>query len=535
GPQFDPKDVDSIEMQRGGYSAEFGDRTYGVFNVVTRSGFERNREGELVLNYGSFNSTDDQISFGSHSDRFAYYTSVSGNRSEYGLETPITEILHDGRAGLSNFTSLIFNPTSIDQLRLVTSLRGDHYQIPNNFDLEAAGIRDAEDERDAFVNFSWVRTAGHGVLITLSPFYHFNRANYEGGRSDTPLIPQQERGSHYAGGEFAVAALAKKHNVRFGIAGFGQHDNELFGLTDPAANSSLRQRVRPSGDSESLYAEDQWRALSWLTLNGGVRLSRFAGGLTETAADPRVGAAIELPKIHWVLRGFYGRYYQPPPLSTVAGPIVDLALNQGFGFLPLRGERDEQAEAGLSIPFRNWAFEWDAYQTHARNFFDHDVLGNSNIFFPLTIERARIRGWEASLRSPQLFRRGKLHLAFAHQFVQGKGGVNGGLTDFSPPEDEFFYLDHDQRDTLSFGGEVALPWRVAASANFNYGSGFLEGDGPGHLPSHSTFDLALRRSFGETWEAELTGHLLDTSNTFGGTHYADPRQLSITLRYRFHY
>src|SRR5436853_373480 len=229
-------------------------------------------------------------------------TSVSGNRSEYGLETPITEILHDGRAGLSNFTSLIFNPTSIDQLRLVTSLRGDHYQIPNDFDLEAAGIRDAEDERDAFVNFSWVRTAGHGVLITLSPFYHFNRANYDGGRSDTPLIPQQERGSHYAGGEFAVAALAKKHNVRFGMAGFGQHDNELFGLTAPAANSSLRQWVRPSGDSESLYAEDQLRALSWLTLNGGVRLSRFAGGLTETAADPRVGAAIELPKIHWVLR-----------------------------------------------------------------------------------------------------------------------------------------------------------------------------------------------------------------------------------------
>ena len=27
-----------------------------------------------------------------------------------------------------------------------------------------------------------------------------------------------------------------------------------------------------------------------------------------------------------------------------------------------------------------------------RNFFDHDILGNSNIFFPLTIDRARIRG-----------------------------------------------------------------------------------------------------------------------------------------------
>ena len=66
GPQFDPKDIDYLEVQRGGYSAEYGDRTYGVFNVVTRSGFERNRQAELVAGYGSFNNTNDQISFGDH-------------------------------------------------------------------------------------------------------------------------------------------------------------------------------------------------------------------------------------------------------------------------------------------------------------------------------------------------------------------------------------------------------------------------------------------------------------------------------------
>ena len=78
GPQFDPKDIDSIEVQRGGYSSEYGDRTYGVFNVVTRSGFERNRKAELVTSLGSFNSTNDQISFGDHTERFAYYGSLSG-------------------------------------------------------------------------------------------------------------------------------------------------------------------------------------------------------------------------------------------------------------------------------------------------------------------------------------------------------------------------------------------------------------------------------------------------------------------------
>ena len=90
GPQFDPKDIDYLEVQRGGYSAEYGDRTYGVFNVVTRSGFERNRQAELVTSYGSFNNTNDQLSFGDHTERFAYYGSLSGYRTDLGLETPST-------------------------------------------------------------------------------------------------------------------------------------------------------------------------------------------------------------------------------------------------------------------------------------------------------------------------------------------------------------------------------------------------------------------------------------------------------------
>jgi len=540
-PAFDPKDIDTIQMQRGGYSADYGDRIYSVFNVLTRSGFERNNQGELVLDYGSYNSTDDQISFGSHTDRFAYYSSISGNRSEYGLETPIPEILHDERAGLSGFTSLIFNPNSKDQVRMVMAVRGDHYQVPNDFDQQAAGIRDTENEGDAFVNFSWVHAADRDITYTLSPFYHFNRTNYRGGPDD-PLITEQKLSSNYAGGTALMAVHKLRNTFRAGLEGYAQLDDQFFGLTDTVNNQFLRQGVSPTGNFEALYMEDQWRPLSWLTFNGGVRFSHFSSSFTETSADPRAGLAIQLPAIHWVLRGFYGRYYQPPPLSTVSGPLEQFAIGQGFGFLPLQGERDEQVEAGLTIPLLDWALDADAYQTKARNFFDHDVLGNSNIFFPLTIQNALIQGWETTLRSPQIMHRASMHLAFAHQFARGKGAVTGGLTDFSPPGSGYFFLDHDQRDTLSVGYQVALPWRLSTSGNFNYGSGFLFEDGPDHLPSHATFDFSFSRPFGERWNATLTAlnitnnrYLLDTSNTFGGTHYDDPRQIFVQLRYRFHY
>src|SRR5438874_13079794 len=142
-PQFDPKDIDYLEVQRGGYSAEYGDRTYGVFHVVTRSGFERNRQAELVTSYGSFNQTNDQLSFGDHSERFAYYGSLTGYRTSLGLETPVPRVINDQSAGLSAFTSLIFNKDASNQLRLVASARGDHYQVPID---PSNPLHDVEDE-----------------------------------------------------------------------------------------------------------------------------------------------------------------------------------------------------------------------------------------------------------------------------------------------------------------------------------------------------------------------------------------------------
>src|SRR3954470_6558052 len=111
GPQFDPKDIDYLEVSRGGYGAEFGDRAYGTFNVVPRSGFERNNEGELVTSYGSYNTTDDQLSLGSHTERFAYFGSFSGNFSDLGLETPVAKTLHDQAWGLGGFGNIIYNLT----------------------------------------------------------------------------------------------------------------------------------------------------------------------------------------------------------------------------------------------------------------------------------------------------------------------------------------------------------------------------------------------------------------------------------------
>ncbi|HKV29362.1 MAG TPA: carboxypeptidase regulatory-like domain-containing protein, partial [Candidatus Acidoferrales bacterium] len=161
GPQIDPKDIDYLEVMRGSYDAGYGDRTYGVFNVVPRTGFERNNDAEIVTSFGNFYQTNDQINFGGHTPRFAYFGGLNGNRSNLGLQTPTAQVIHDAENGFGGFGSLIFNADPRDQLRFVTSLRKDYYQIPydpnpndaENQQFDTSGLRDAQGESDAVLDF----------------------------------------------------------------------------------------------------------------------------------------------------------------------------------------------------------------------------------------------------------------------------------------------------------------------------------------------------------------------------------------------
>jgi outer membrane receptor protein involved in Fe transport len=547
GPQIDPNDIDTIEVQRGSYAADYGDRTYAVFNVEPRTGFERDNLGELVLSAGNFFQTNDQINFGSHTERFAYYASLSGYRSDLGLETPISKVVHDLTDGVGGFGSFIFNVDSHDQLRLITSARRDFYQIPydpaNASSPGVSFVRDAEIEGDVYVNLSWLHTLPHGILLTVSPFFHFNRANYQGNPNDFPVSTEDNHASDYAGGQATWGIVNGKHNARAGVYGFEQHDNQIFGLTfNDGSNPNFQDRENISGSLTALFAEEQYKATSWLTLNAGVRQTHFSGGVVENNTSPRAGAALRIPKLNWTFRGFYGRFYQAPPLVTAAGPLLQFVTGQNLGFIPLRGERDEEHQFGVTIPWRGWTLDADTFRTRVNNFFDHSSVGESNVFFPLTIDGALVRAWELTLHSPRLGKRVQLYVTYSNQIAQGRGRVTGGLTNFSPPTG-YFALDHDQRNTLHVGGNVSLPWQAYASTDVYYGSGFTNGTRPpDYLPGHTTVDLSLGKRFGESISVSLNGLnvgnrrvLLDNSQTFGGTHFLNPREMYVQVRWRFHY
>ena len=200
---------------------------------------------------GNFYQTDDQISCGGHTQRFAYYASLNGNRSNFGLQTPIPQVYHDAENGYGGFASFIYNNDAQNQFRVVGSLRQDYYQIPIDPDPNSIGnqilIRPARfpatdctmpNASPMAMLFSWIHTFDPSTLLTLSPFYHYNAAHYEGSPDDYPVSTNVNLQANYVGFQGILNKSFWRNDMEAGVYGFFQHQYSYFGnvFTDGTPN-----------------------------------------------------------------------------------------------------------------------------------------------------------------------------------------------------------------------------------------------------------------------------------------------------------
>jgi hypothetical protein len=570
GPQIDPKDIDSMETQRGSYDADLGDRTYGMFNVLPRNGWEFNRDGELFLYAGNLYTGEAQVALGDHSEKTAWYASATGSRSNYGLATPVAAIYHDATNSESGFVSLVRNQTPRDQLRVDGQYRQDYFDVPydpdaNDYECSSdyycsTGLRDAQSERDSFVIANWVHTFSPEALVSVAPFYHFNQSDYDSRTADYPAATTWDQNSNYAGAQADGRLDMGWNSFSGGLYSFVQAERDLFGVIDN--QDDVTYPNTPGSANAGLvefYLGDHLQLGQYVTLLGGERFSIYRAELDESATYPRIGATVRIPRLNWVLRGFYGHFFQPAPILTVSSSVLNYASSLGGGenaFTPIPSERDEEHQFGIEIPYRGWMLDVDTFKNRVNNFLDHSNLGESNMYFPIAVDGALIRAWEMTLHSPSLWRRGQFYVTYSNQIAEQRGNVIGGFTcsiaddpacDLGP---QYISLDHDKRNTLNTGFTANLPAHTWFSTNVYYGSGFSNGlagasegpyNGP-YLPVHTTFDSSVGHSLGENWKLSatvinVTNHrvLQDNSITIGGFHYNDPRMIAVEARYRFHF
>jgi Carboxypeptidase regulatory-like domain/TonB dependent receptor len=551
GPEVNPEDIQTLGAERGSYGADEGDRTYGIFNVIPKTGFNSENQADLDVTAGNFGQTDDYVSAASHSSDFAYYASLEGNRSNLGLQTPNSQIIHDQSVGYGAFTNLQYTPTVEDEVSFVGQMRQDDYQIPDCTtaladDPQCVGqFGDEQGEADNFAMASWSHTFTNNGVLTSSLMYHFERADYDGGTGDYPSITTYHHSSQYEGAEENYTLSTGRNHLDVGLFGFAQQDQADFNLAFTDHSSpTLAELESPTGNLSAGWVEDTYAVTRWLNLSAGLRQSHFQSSFTENESDPRYGATILLPRLNWVLSAFWGKYYQAPPLETLSGNLVGYATTQQTAFLPLHGERDKERQFGVTIPVMGWSVEADYNVTQSRNFFDHNPLGESDIYLPITDQGALIEARELTLRSPSFWRYGQVHLAYSNQTAECFGSITGGLVvPGTACGNPYLGLDHDQRNTLNLGYNANLPGRYFVGANLSTNSGLTNGSSPpSHLASYQILDLTFGRNITRDLALSLTGtnvtnkHLLtDNSLTFGGVHWNNPFQIYAELNYKFHY
>ena len=193
----------------------------------------------------------------------------------------------------------------------------------------------------------------------------------------------------------------------------GSTDSASTSTTSSATNSRTAVKTFPAssigvtGGLASVFIDDKFKVTSWLTLIAGLRQSHFTADIVENATDPRVRNRSQNPALELGLSRLLRRLL-PGPAAARRPPARSstLANSQGFSFAPLHGERDEEHQFGVTIPYRGWDLDADTFQTRATNWLDHNNIGESNLFWPITWDAALIQGWELTLRSPRLWHHG---------------------------------------------------------------------------------------------------------------------------------
>lgn len=137
----------------------------------------------------------------------------------------------------------------------------------------------------------------------------------------------------------------------------------------------------------------------------------------------------------------------------------------------------------MTIPVNGWSIGADYFVTQSSNFFDHNPIGESDIYLPVTDQAALIEGRELTVRSPPFWRYGQVHLAYSNQTAECFGSITGGLVvPGAACGPVYVSLDHDQRNTLSLGYNANLPRQFFFGANLSVNSGLANGNGGGEPP-----------------------------------------------------
>jgi outer membrane receptor for ferrienterochelin and colicins len=545
-----PRLISSLNLITGALPAEYGLRTAGIIDLTTNSGLLQ-PGGNVSIYGGSHDTFQPSAEFGGSSGNFSYYVAGDMLRNDLGIESPdgSTDPLHDQSTQVHAFSYLedILDPAN--RISVVLGSSDDAYQIPNqrglqpSLGLDVNGMTDYlsdklnenQHELAEYAILSWQHSGDdlnwQSSLSARFTSLHFSPALtgdllYNGlaqdaFKADTAIGWQTD----------AAYTLDATHTLRAGF--YFQHDAassttdtqtlcqgvDVTGICLASTPVDMPVTVMDGGNQsqeiESVYLQDEWKVLSELTLNYGLRFDSYSAYSHGNQVSPRINFVWQLPE-GTTVHGGYSKYFTPPPFELVSS--ANYTHFYGTSALPIGSVTADSAPVAESANYYDLGVQqklWhsltlgvDGFYEQASNLIDEGQFGAPIVLTPFNYKYGHLGGVEftGNYAVSDLSIYGNV----AVQSAKGKD-VESSQFSFTQAqlvyiENNYIHLDHEERVSAS-GGVSYLLFGTRLSTDLLFGTG-LRDDGPAgalsdgsgipngdHTPSYLTVNLGASHAF----------------------------------------
>ncbi len=547
--ELSANDVQSMQVLDGVIPPEYGDKASVVAVTTTRSGLGLPKgTGDVSLAYGSFGTTTFTSDYGRGTQRAGIFTSLDGVNSGRFLDTPEYKVMHAHGNNENFFNRVDFNPNMRDTLHLNLILARSWFQVPNQYDQQAAH----QDQRSQIFSYDvspfWAHLFGTNSMLSINPYLRQDKVHYYPSGNifaDAPATLQQDRTLRNLGLKVDYTYSHGAQNIKVGADLYHTFLNEefAFGITQSAFNPicldgngnavtdpsfTNPDQCAAAGDTanpnfqagllqydltrggapfhftahtdikqESLYAEDNIHLRQW-ELMLGLRGDNYNGLSRRYMLEPRLGGTYTTPKTGTRLRLGYARMMPTPYnenliLSSYTGN-GGLANNLGaYGQSPLVPASRNQYNVGVQQGFGKYlVIDAGYFWKYTKRDYDFDVLLDTPLTFPIQWQKSKIDGAAVTITMPK--NHGvSAYSVLGHARSRFFGPEVGGIL-FNDPHLETsthpFRIDHDQAfqqtTHIQIQPRAAGPW---FGWDWTYESGLVAGNAPFGTSATHPIDL----------------------------------------------
>jgi outer membrane receptor for ferrienterochelin and colicins len=559
GQSLSPRLLSSLSLITGALPAEYGLRTAGVIDMTTSTGLLE--PGGTVSIYGGSHQTfQPSAEYGGHDGNLSYFVTADMLRNDLGIESPdgSSDPLHDHGTQIHAFGYFEDILDADNRLSLILGAFNGQYQIPNQRGLQpllgldvngqtdflSNNLNENQHEMTQYAIVSWQHSQGaldwqssvtaRYTSLDFEPDYVgdllYNGIAQNAFKEDTAFGWQTDAAYH----------LNAAHTVRAGF--YLQHDNAVSNTTSQvlpitAAGiqaSDIPIAVPDNGEQtqwiESAYLQDEWKALSNLTINYGLRADHYNAYSYGGQISPRLNVVWQALPGTTVHAG-YSRYFTPPPFELIASETFSKFAGttaEPPGTVttdtPPVAERADYYDLGVQQKLldKSLTLGIDSYYEPSLHLIDEGQFGAPIILTPFNYHTGRISGIEFT--SNYAISNFSAYGNLAFQSAKGKQ-IESSQFSFDAQQlayiaNYYIHLDHEERVSASSG--VAYLWKdTRFSADMIFGTGLRQdytlatytipnGD---HTPSYTEFNLGLSHAFKFEHAGALTARF-DVINLF---------------------